>query len=287
MGSNARNGTNHYNFLGKETQVATGYIDLQARFYDPTVGRFFQIDPETEGQLEFSQYHYSFNNPIRFSDPDGRFACCGAAVEGFAEGVKEAIVRNVRAVTVDLPQTIQGMASLSSTGGQLEAAVGGTMLYQKTKSDWNTGDTRTRANIVGNVVGEIGIAVAGTKGAGNLGKAGVMSDVAKVGEIAGDLSKTKTVGQQATELVGANANKSRVTLRSEKFQMDVDLKGEAHFDKKTNTSYDTPHTKISPRNYLAPRSQGARYNTSEKHAQYGNTTQQEIRTVRRYLEKQN
>ena len=50
---------------------------MQARFYDPTVGRFFSIDPETEGQLEFSPYHYSFNNPIRFSDPDGRFACCG------------------------------------------------------------------------------------------------------------------------------------------------------------------------------------------------------------------
>ena len=55
----------------KETQLETGHIDLQARFYDPTIGRFTIIDPETEGQLEFSPYHYSFNNPIRFSDPDG------------------------------------------------------------------------------------------------------------------------------------------------------------------------------------------------------------------------
>jgi RHS repeat-associated protein len=68
-----RNGVNRYNFLGKETQVSTGYIDLQARFYDPAVGRFMAEDPETEGQLEFSPYHYSFDNPIRFSDPDGRW----------------------------------------------------------------------------------------------------------------------------------------------------------------------------------------------------------------------
>jgi len=58
------------------------------------------------------------------------------------------------------------------------------MLYDKTKSDWNTGDTRTRANIVGNIVGEIAIAVAGSKGAGSLGKAGVVADIAKVGEVA-------------------------------------------------------------------------------------------------------
>ena len=94
------------------------------------------------------------------------------------EGVGDAVVRNVKALTVNLPETIQGLASLSSPVGQLQAAVGGAMLYDKTKSDWNTGDTRTRANIVGNVVGEIGIAVAGTKGLGNLGKAGTVAEVA-------------------------------------------------------------------------------------------------------------
>ena len=64
---------NRYNFLRKETQPEIRYIDLQARFYDPTIGRFIQANPETEGQLEFSPDYYSFNNPVLFSDPDCRF----------------------------------------------------------------------------------------------------------------------------------------------------------------------------------------------------------------------
>ena len=65
--------TNRYNFLTRESQVGTGYIDLQARFYDPTVGRFLQVDPLTEAQENFSVYQYGWNNPITNSDPDGRF----------------------------------------------------------------------------------------------------------------------------------------------------------------------------------------------------------------------
>jgi RHS repeat-associated protein len=49
--------------------------DFNARTYDPQIGRFIQIDPETEegGQEAFSPYHFGFNNPISNSDPDGKF----------------------------------------------------------------------------------------------------------------------------------------------------------------------------------------------------------------------
>ncbi|WP_149241132.1 DUF6443 domain-containing protein [Dyadobacter sp. 32] len=91
----ARNAINRYTFLGRETQPETGYIDLQARFYDPALGRFFSIDPETEGQLEFSPYHYSFNNPIRFSDPDGRFPECCGGFGDFLTGFGNALTENI------------------------------------------------------------------------------------------------------------------------------------------------------------------------------------------------
>ena len=46
--------------------------DFNARTYDQQVGRFIQIDPLfEEGQESFTPYHFSFNNPIRYNDPDG------------------------------------------------------------------------------------------------------------------------------------------------------------------------------------------------------------------------
>ncbi|MCF2500434.1 MULTISPECIES: RHS repeat domain-containing protein [Dyadobacter] len=69
----ARNAVNRYNFLGKETQAATGYIDLQARFYDPLIGRFMQVDPVSELQESQSVYQYGWNNPILRSDPNGTY----------------------------------------------------------------------------------------------------------------------------------------------------------------------------------------------------------------------
>ncbi len=100
-------GTNKYTFLGKERQAETNWIDLQARFYDPTIGRFMVVDPETEGQDTFSPYHYSFNNPIRFSDPDGRFACCGGPGSMLLTAAKsqwEAVKSNTRELGRNIEQ---------------------------------------------------------------------------------------------------------------------------------------------------------------------------------------
>jgi uncharacterized protein RhaS with RHS repeats len=48
---------------------------MQARYYDPAVGRFLSVDPLgpiDESMSHFNRYTYSNNNPIVNIDPDGR-----------------------------------------------------------------------------------------------------------------------------------------------------------------------------------------------------------------------
>lgn len=87
----------------------------------------------------------------------------------------------------------------------------------------------------------------------------------------------KNLTEQAADLVPLNGGRNRVTLRSPSQQMEVDLAGKSH------GGVPTPHTKVSPLNPRAPNQPA--FNT--KNSPVEPATQQDIRTVRRYLERQN
>jgi RHS repeat-associated protein len=71
-----------YTFTGKEQDAATGlhYYSLsrpqdgRARYLDTRLSIWFGVDPlaDTPANIGYSSYHYVWNNPIKFIDPDGR-----------------------------------------------------------------------------------------------------------------------------------------------------------------------------------------------------------------------
>jgi RHS repeat-associated protein len=73
--NNGITGRNHqYGYGGKEEQSELGleWIDITARNYDASLGRWMNIDPHAETYYSLSSYQAMANNPISFIDPDGK-----------------------------------------------------------------------------------------------------------------------------------------------------------------------------------------------------------------------
>jgi len=76
-----KNGYNGNELQSKEflDQSGLDFYDFNARTFDQQVGRFWEIDPLLEDNQEnLTPYHFSYSNPIRYSDPDGKSpgGCC-------------------------------------------------------------------------------------------------------------------------------------------------------------------------------------------------------------------
>jgi RHS repeat-associated protein len=62
-----------YLFNGKELDEETGLYYYGARYYDGRASVWESIDPKAEKISGWSPYSYSFNNPIKYTDPDGAY----------------------------------------------------------------------------------------------------------------------------------------------------------------------------------------------------------------------
>jgi RHS repeat-associated protein len=64
-------------YTGHKFDKALGLSYMQARYYDPVIGRFYSNDPvgytSANPVMSFNRYMYVNNNPYKYTDPNGEF----------------------------------------------------------------------------------------------------------------------------------------------------------------------------------------------------------------------
>jgi RHS repeat-associated protein len=84
---------------------------MQARYYDPVIGRFYSNDPVSSlGHLSrgsvqgFNRYNYAYNNPYKYIDPDGQIPLIPIAIF-----VAKEIIGGAVEEATGVPVTVKGV----------------------------------------------------------------------------------------------------------------------------------------------------------------------------------
>ena len=96
---------------------------MQARYYDPVIGRFYSNDPvgytAANPVMSFNRYMYVNNNPYKYNDPNGEFLnfIIGAAVGAIAEAAVQVAFEGRSITDLDGGAILQSAAIGSLSGG--------------------------------------------------------------------------------------------------------------------------------------------------------------------------
>ena len=89
LAQDGRNFAFRRGFTGHEHYDRFGIINMNARLYDPVIGRFFSPDPQVQNPFStqgFNRYSYCGNNPVMYTDPNGEFFIIDSWILGFIHG---------------------------------------------------------------------------------------------------------------------------------------------------------------------------------------------------------
>ena len=82
-------------YTGHVNDPDTGLVYMQARYYDPVVGRFISTDPvgpSAGGVFNFNRFAYADSNPVMVTDPTGRRICNSAGTSPGCSELDRSIV---------------------------------------------------------------------------------------------------------------------------------------------------------------------------------------------------
>ncbi|SEL96533.1 RHS repeat-associated core domain-containing protein [Colwellia chukchiensis] len=184
---------------------------MQARYYDPVIGRFYSNDPvgytAANPVMSFNRYMYVNNNPYKYNDPDGQFlnvligGLVGAAIEAGTQLATSGEITDMGKIGV-------AGAAGALTGGLNIAKAGGSLLQKATAGAFNQSVEATAAAggsmINDSLNGEVGsFSKAGEAALSSVvgpGKAVVGAVKGKAGAIKQAMGKTDVSGSAKDSL---------------------------------------------------------------------------------------
>ncbi|OAV66207.1 Cell wall-associated polypeptide CWBP200 [Bacteroidales bacterium Barb6XT] len=113
-----------------------GLINMNARLYDPLIGRFFSPDPKMmDGETQaLNRYSYAMNNPFAYTDPSGEFivslstVIVGAVIGAVVAGVVTAVtLAKSGASAGDMAWKIPVAMLIGGAAGAAGSYIGGAM----------------------------------------------------------------------------------------------------------------------------------------------------------------
>jgi len=120
-----------YLFNGKELDEETGLYYYGARYYDPRTSIWQSVDKASEKMPAWSPYNFSYNSPIRYSDPDGNCPLCalvGAGIGAVVGGGIEAASQLYHSGHITSWKAVGGSALQGAITGGVAGLTGGASL---------------------------------------------------------------------------------------------------------------------------------------------------------------
>ena len=180
-------------YTGHEHMTWFGLVNMNARLYDPLLGRFLSPDPYVQAPdftQNYNRYSYAFNNPLRYADISGEvfisatiWAAIGLSaviggISGWAIGTAKGAEGKDMFAYVGIGAAIGGVSALASIGisalggaaylaGAAGGAIGGAG-FRGLSSDWDKAamlDGLWKGALSGAAGGLVGSAIGGGLGA--------------------------------------------------------------------------------------------------------------------------